>query len=101
MPPRKPTDTVNLRIRLPEGLRKLLATEAERNKRSLNSEIVWRLGETLGPEGDFYIKEHASMEERLAQELNKAVKLLIEDKEYIERLKEEMRLQEEKRDRKR
>jgi hypothetical protein len=86
---------------LPEGLRKLLATEAERSKRSLNSEIVWRLGETLGPEGKHYVKEHATMEEQLAQALNKAVKRLIEDKEYIKRLQEEMRLQEERRDSKR
>ena len=99
--PRKSTDIVNLRIRLPEGLRKLLATEAERSKRSLNSEIVWRLGQTLGPEGAHYIKEHETMEERLAQALNEAVKRLIEDKEYIKRLREEMRLQEEKKDRER
>ena len=91
MPPRKSTDTVNLRIRLPEGLRKLLADTAERNKRSLNSEIVWRLGQTLGPEGEFYIKEHATMEEHLAQALNKAVTRLIEDEDYIKRLTQEKR----------
>ena len=91
--PRKPTDTVNLRIRLPEGLRKLLATEAERSERSLNSEIVWRLGQTLGPEGAFYIKAHATTEELLAQALNKAVKRLVEDEDYIKRLLDEQRKQ--------
>jgi hypothetical protein len=44
---RKPTDIVLLQLRLPEALRKRLANEAETSKRSLNSEVLWRLGQTL------------------------------------------------------
>jgi hypothetical protein len=47
MAKRKPTDIVPLQVRMPEALRQSLAAEAERNKRSLNSEILWRLGQTM------------------------------------------------------
>jgi Arc-like DNA binding domain len=47
---RDPTKTVNLRLRLPEGLRLRLANEAEKANRSLNSEVLFRLTHTLGPE---------------------------------------------------
>jgi len=43
---RKLTDIVPLQVRIPEGLRRKLAKEAEENGRSLNSEIVWRLGQS-------------------------------------------------------
>jgi Arc-like DNA binding domain len=39
--------TVNLQVRLPEALRRKLAEEAETNKRSLNSEVVWRLEQSF------------------------------------------------------
>lgn len=39
--------TVNLQVRLPEELRQKLVKEAETNKRSLNSEVVWRLEQSL------------------------------------------------------
>lgn len=45
--PRKPTDIVPLQLRLPEAMRKQIAADAERNQRSLNSEIVWRLDQTM------------------------------------------------------
>ena len=54
---RKDTDVVNLRLRLPEGLRKQLGTEAEKANRSLNSEILWRLGQTFGKEWLEFIGE--------------------------------------------
>jgi hypothetical protein len=44
---RKPTDIVPLQVRLPEGMRKELVNAAEKSQRSLNSEIVWRLGQSL------------------------------------------------------
>ena len=37
---RKPTDTVQLKLRFPEALRRRLEREAKRNGRSLNSEIL-------------------------------------------------------------
>jgi hypothetical protein len=67
---RKPGDTINLRVRMPEGLRKRLAAEAERSHRSLNSEIVWRLGQSLGPEGAEFIREHETVEEHMKRVLD-------------------------------
>jgi hypothetical protein len=52
---RKLTDTVALQVRLPEGLRRKLAAEAEKSERSLNGEILWRLGQTLTEEWQEFI----------------------------------------------
>jgi hypothetical protein len=48
---RKPTDVVNIKIRCLEALRARLESEAKKNCRSLNGEIVYRLGLTFGKEG--------------------------------------------------
>jgi hypothetical protein len=44
---RKPSDIIALQVRLAESLRRKLATAAEKSGRSLNSEILWRLGQTF------------------------------------------------------
>jgi hypothetical protein len=62
--PRHPTDTVNLRLRLPEGLRQSLANEAEKANRSLNSEVLWRLGRSLGPEWEELVQKAEEREKR-------------------------------------
>ena len=54
---KKDTDVVNLRLRLPEALRKQLDGAAEKSNRSLNSEILWRLGQTFGKEWLEFIGE--------------------------------------------
>jgi hypothetical protein len=77
---RKPDDTVNLRLRMPDSLRKRLASEAEQNERSLNSEIVYRLGKSLGLEGDELIKQHESAEERMKRLLEEIVQRLIAER---------------------
>jgi hypothetical protein len=40
---RKPTDTVQLKLRFSEGLRRRLVLEARANERSMNAEIIQRL----------------------------------------------------------
>ena len=47
---RKADDPIALQVRMTEGLRHKLAKAAERNGRSLNAEIVWRLGQTFPQE---------------------------------------------------
>jgi hypothetical protein len=44
---RKPTDTVQLKLRFSEDLRRRLEREAARNKRSMNTEIISRLEQSL------------------------------------------------------
>ncbi len=70
---RNPTDLVALQVRMTEVMRKHLAADAEHNKRSLNSEILWRLGQTM----DNRWLEYVAVLER--QEAS--------DKELIERMR--------------
>jgi hypothetical protein len=53
---RKPTDTVQLKLRFSEGLRRKLEREAKRNDQSLNSEIVSRLDQSFSDEGAEWLK---------------------------------------------
>jgi Arc-like DNA binding domain len=62
---RKLADTVALQVRMPEALRQRLAAEAEKANRSLNSEVLWRLGQTFGDEWQRFI---AGVEEREKRE---------------------------------
>jgi hypothetical protein len=66
-----------------EGLRRKLAGAAEKNGRSLNAEILWRLGQTLEKEErkkqDDEILETLSPEVRAS--IEKLVRKLIADKE--------------------
>jgi hypothetical protein len=62
---RKATDTVNLRLRMPDALHRELVTAAEKAQRSLNSEILWRVGQTFGEEWQRFI---AGQEERQRRE---------------------------------
>jgi translation initiation factor 2 alpha subunit (eIF-2alpha) len=71
---------VNLRLRLPEGLRKQLDVAAEKSNRSLNSEILWRLGQTFGKEWLEFIGEIEQQERN--------------EKEVLDRLMNNPRLKE-------
>jgi hypothetical protein len=46
---RKPTDEVQLKLRFSEALRRRLERVAKHNNRSMNTEIVHRLEQSLGP----------------------------------------------------
>jgi Arc-like DNA binding domain len=48
--PRKPSETVQLKLRFPERLRIRIEAEAKKNERSMNAEIVHRLEQSF--EGD-------------------------------------------------
>ena len=71
---RKPSDTVALQVRLVEGLRRKLAGAAEKNGRSLNSEIVWRLGQSFGPDGAVLSDQHEAAEKERARVLDEIVR---------------------------
>jgi predicted HicB family RNase H-like nuclease len=44
---RKPTDTIQLKVRMSETLRRQMEDAAVRNGRSMNAEIVARLGNSI------------------------------------------------------
>jgi DNA-binding MarR family transcriptional regulator len=82
-PMHKPNDAIALQVRMTEGLRRKLASAAEKNGRSLNAEILWRLGQTLVEEERE--KQDDEILERLGPELRarivKIVRKLDADKE--------------------
>jgi hypothetical protein len=59
---RKPADTVHLRLRFPEKLRRRIEAAAEKNQQSMNLEIVERL------ERSFQHDDEAERSHKLAQE---------------------------------
>jgi hypothetical protein len=88
MPKRRPSDLVHLQVRLPEALRQKLNAEAEKAERSLNSEILWRLGQTFSEEWQRFIsgveEKERKEKERFDQFMNdprqqKAMTRLIEE----------------------
>ncbi len=67
---RKPTDIVQVKLRLMEGIRQGLAQAAKRSGRSLNGEIAWRLERSFEAEGVADLK-------RQIEELSTQVQALI------------------------
>ena len=84
--PRKQMDTVALQVRLPEGLRRKLANAANKNARSLNSEIVWRLGQSFGTEGGVLVDHHEAAEKERAKVLDEIVHNPEVHKKLVEQL---------------
>src|SRR5262245_44137569 len=70
---KKPHETAHLRLRLPEALRRQLANEAEKANRSLNSEILYRLGQTLSPEWRKFIAGMEEIERREQEYMEQAM----------------------------
>jgi hypothetical protein len=76
---RKPSDPISLQVRMTEALRRKLASAAEKNARSLNSEILWRLGQSLDEEGRQAAEEMEYEEKR--------------DQEFLERMRRDPKAQ--------
>jgi Arc-like DNA binding domain len=68
----KPNDPIALQVRMTEGLRRKLAGAAEKNGRSLNAEILWRLGQTLEKE------ERKKQDDEILETLPPAMRTSIE-----------------------
>jgi Mg2+ and Co2+ transporter CorA len=81
---RKPGDVVNLRLRLPEALRRRLAHEADASNRSLNSEILWRLGQTFDEKWQQFI---AGMEQ-IERDQREFTDRLMQNPEFREKMTE-------------
>ncbi|MGA8584254.1 MAG: Arc family DNA-binding protein [Roseiarcus sp.] len=76
---RNPLDIVALQVRLTEAMRRQLVAEAKANERSLNSEIVYRLGQSLGPAGLKMVKAHETEEQNNRRVLEEIVREIIAD----------------------
>ena len=68
---RKATDTVNLRLRMPSALHGELTSAAEKAHRSLNSEILWRVGQTFGEEWQRFIAGQEELERQKEENLER------------------------------
>jgi hypothetical protein len=68
-----PDEIANLKLRFPEVMRARLAEEAKRNQRSLNGEIVYRLGTTFGAEGVALVDQYEAMEEEISRQMREVM----------------------------
>jgi translation initiation factor 2 alpha subunit (eIF-2alpha) len=76
---RKPTDPIALQVRMTDGLRRKLVSAAEKNARSLNSEILWRLGQTFDEEWGRLVAGMEDQERR--------------DQEFLDRMRQDPKMQ--------
>ena len=70
MAKRRIDETISFKLRMPEGLRQKLEAEAEKAERSMNSEILWRLGHTFSAEWQEFIAVIVEREKKV-EELGK------------------------------
>jgi Arc-like DNA binding domain len=75
---RKPTDIVGLKVRFTEAMRARLAQEAKRNERSLNGEIVYRLGTTFGAEGVALARQYEEVQAELSRRMDEIADRLLD-----------------------
>jgi hypothetical protein len=77
---RRPTDLVNLKVRFTEAMRKRIEQEAKKNQRSLNGEIVYRLGVSFGEEGVALAAQFEEAEKEVARMFREIVSQIIKDR---------------------
>jgi hypothetical protein len=69
--PKQPADLISFKLRMPEALRAQIENAAEDANRSMNSEILWRLGQSFAPEWQAFI-EAAEKRDRDLKEMQAA-----------------------------
>jgi Arc-like DNA binding domain len=74
---RRLDDIVNLKLRFTEALRARIEQEAKKNQRSLNGEIIYRLGTTFGAEGAEMAAMYEHREQELKEQLQELVRTMI------------------------
>jgi hypothetical protein len=73
---RNPDDIVSLKVRFTEAMRARIEQEAKANQRSLNGEIVYRLGMTFGKEGVALATQFDEAEKQIKKTLQEIVEQL-------------------------
>jgi len=76
---RNPDDIVNLKVRFTEAMRARIDREAKKNNRSLNSEIVHRLGISFGADGVELANQYEQVERVASERLRELIEPLIEE----------------------
>jgi predicted Ser/Thr protein kinase len=79
MPKRKPTDIVSLKIRFTEAMRTRIEQEAKKANRSLNGEMVYRLGLTFGAEGVELANQFEEAEKEMMKAVREAMQRILAD----------------------
>jgi predicted Ser/Thr protein kinase len=74
---RNAEDIVSLKVRFTEAMRGRIEQEAKKNQRSLNGEIVYRLGTTFGAEGVSLVAQFEDTEKEIAKHLREIVERLV------------------------
>jgi len=70
-----------------EGLRRKLAESAKKKLRSLNSEIIWRLGQSFGTEGEMWAQQEEANEQQRQRDLDEIVERLAGNSDFLEKLR--------------
>ena len=84
MPKRQPDDIVNIKVRCIEALRARLEKGAKRNQRSLNGEIVYRLGASFGAEGPALAAQFEEAEEEMKRKFSSNFFLFLQnEKKFV------------------
>jgi hypothetical protein len=82
-------EVISFKLRMPEGLRQKIEAEANKANRSMNSEILWRLGQTFGEQWQRFV---AGVEEK-EKEREERVDQMMQDphfRELLDRWMEEL-----------
>lgn len=83
--PRKPTDIRQLKLRLPEAMRRKLERASDKSGRSLNNEVLWRLGQSFATEGDDTVlklaQDQSDFDANTKKKIEEIVKQLINKRE--------------------
>ena len=79
-------EVISFKLRMPEGLRQKIEAEALKAERSMNSEILYRLGQTFGPEWQRFINGVEEQERRDEKFRRKMVEQLLQDPEFVAKI---------------
>jgi len=76
-------EVISFKLRMPEGLRQKIEAEAANAERSMNSEILYRLGQTFGEEWQRFISRVEEREKGEQEHRQKMVEQLLQDPNFV------------------
>src|SRR5262249_46639571 len=91
----EPDEIINLRLRMPAYLHRMLAKEAANSERNLNNEIVHRHNKTFNPDFEAW-RANAFLRERAEREAIKRLRETPKGQGLIDQIVEEMKAKERK-----